>query len=49
MYSHEKLFASPLEEENGMFSYKTKIQTEMLNFCSQEILKYIPEEKFYPC
>jgi len=49
MYPHEKLFASPLEEENGMFSYKTKIQSEMLNFCSKEILKYIPEEKFYPC
>ncbi len=49
MYPHEKLFASPLEEENGMFSYKTKIRSEMLGFCSKEILKYIPEEIFYPC
>jgi spore photoproduct lyase len=49
MYPNEKLFASPLEEENGMFSYKAKIQSEMLEFCSNEILKYIPEEKFYPC
>ncbi|MFB3101453.1 MAG: radical SAM protein, partial [Gammaproteobacteria bacterium] len=49
MYPHEKLFASPLEDENGIFSYKTKIQSEMLGFCSKEILKYIPEEIFYPC
>jgi len=49
MYPYEKLFSSPLEEENGMFSYKEKIRIEMLNFCSDEILKYIPEEIFYPC
>lgn len=49
MYPNEKLFASPLQEEHGMFSYKEKIRSEMLNFCSREILKHIPEEKFYPC
>ncbi len=49
MYPYEKLFSSPLEDENGMFSYKEKIRIEMLNFCGDEILKYIPEEIFYPC
>ena len=49
MYPREKLFASPLIEEKGMIGYKEQIKTEMLNFCSAEILKYIPEEKFYPC
>lgn len=24
-------------------------RSEMLNFCSKEILKYIPEEEYYPC
>ena len=49
MYPEERLFASPLEEANGMFSYKEKIRSEMLNFCRQEILNHIPEEKFFPC
>ena len=49
MYPEERLFASPLDEANGMFSYKEKIRSEMLNFCRQEILNYIPEEKFFPC
>lgn len=49
MYPSEKLFASPLEEENGIFSYKEKIRSEMLNFCSDEILSHIPVEKFFPC
>jgi DNA repair photolyase len=49
MYPSEKLFASPLEEENGMISYKEQIRSEMLNFCSNEILHHIPEEKFHPC
>lgn len=49
MYPDERLFASPLEEANGMFGYKAQIQSEMLNFCREEILNYIPEEKFFPC
>jgi spore photoproduct lyase len=49
MYPDERLFASPLEEVNGMFGYKAQIQSEMLNFCRQEILNHIPEEKFFPC
>ena len=49
MYPSEKLFASPLEDEHGMISYKEEIRSEMLNFCSNEILNHIPEEKFFPC
>ncbi len=49
MYPDERLFASPLEESNGMFGYKAQIQSEMLNFCRKEILNYIPEKIFFPC
>jgi len=49
MYPDERLFASPLEEANGMFGYKAQIQSEMLNFCREQILSHIPEEKFFPC
>ncbi len=49
MYPTEKLFSSPLEEEDGILSYKRRIRSEMLSFCSQEILNHIPEKKFFPC
>lgn len=49
MYPYEPLFASPLANDKGMLSYKQQIQEELLHFCSNEIRKYIPEEKLYYC
>lgn len=49
LYPCEKLLASPLEEKNGMFSYTSRIRSEMLNFCSEKILGYITRKKFHPC
>ena len=47
LYPDEKLFASPLEESDGIISYKKSLQTELHAFCSNKILQYIPTEKFY--
>jgi len=49
LYPEEKLFASPLESKQGMMSYKTALEDEMMDFCSKELLRYIPKEKFFPC
>ena len=49
LYPEEKLFASPLYEEDGMMSYDKNISSEMLAFCEQEILKYIQPSQFFPC
>ena len=49
LYPEEKLFASPLESKQGMMSYKSALEDDMMAFCSQELMKYIPEEKFFPC
>ncbi len=49
LYPSEKLFASPLSSKQGMMSYKTELEDEMMQFCSDELLKYVSEEKFYPC
>ncbi len=49
MYPNEKLFAAPLEEDNGIFSYKETIRSEMLDFCRREILNHIPDTLFFPC
>ena len=50
MYPDETLFASPLEETaDGMVAYRDGIRRELLSFCSDLLLQYIPEEKFFPC
>lgn len=48
LYPDELLFASPLAERDGMISYKTSLNNEMFEFCRNEILKYLPEDRFYP-
>ncbi len=49
LYPDEKLFASPLEIQNGSVSYRQEIEREVLNFCAGQILQYVPSEKFFPC
>jgi spore photoproduct lyase len=49
LYPEEKLFASPLETNKGMTSYKSEIEQEMIDYCSALILNYIPHAKFFPC
>ena len=49
LYPDEPLFASPLDNVNGMVSYKEVIQSEILGFCKSSILNYIPGHKFFPC
>lgn len=49
LYPDEILFASPLEENNGITGYKRTLEREMLDYCSEKILSLIPDEKFFPC
>lgn len=49
LYPEERLFASPLEEKNGMVGYRRQLEREMLDFCSEKILSFIPRGKFHPC
>ena len=49
LYPEEKLFASPLETKQKMTSYKAELEQEMLSYCTDQILSYIPESKFFPC
>ncbi len=49
LYPEEKLFAGPLENCNGMVSYKSQLEKQMLDFCTNEVLNYIPDDKFFPC
>ncbi|MEQ1635746.1 MAG: radical SAM protein [Methylococcales bacterium] len=49
LYPEARLFAGPLEQANGMVSYRVELEQEMMQFCTQALLKYIPSEKFFPC
>lgn len=49
LYPQEKLFAGPLQQQQGMRSYTQSIEQEMLQFCSDKLLQFIPETKYFPC
>jgi spore photoproduct lyase len=49
LFPDEKLFVSPLENNQGMISYKEALEQEMTNFCTEKLLRYIPKELFFPC
>ena len=49
LYPEEFLFASPLETIEGIISYKANLKLQPLQYCQNEILSYVPEQKFYPC
>lgn len=49
LYPDEKLFASPLEHRNGMVSYQKELEQQMMQYCTEQVLNYIPSSKFFPC
>jgi spore photoproduct lyase len=49
LYPDEKLFASPLDNQHGMISYKQELEQEMMHYCTEQLLTFIPKPKFFPC
>jgi len=49
LYPDEKLFSSPLEEDNGMISYNRALREDLLEYCHRSLRRYIPEERFFTC
>lgn len=49
LYPDAPLFASPMSTQNNSVSYRSDLESEMRDFCTVEILKYISEEQFFPC
>lgn len=49
LYPEEKLLAGPLASRQGMMSYRQDIESGMLDYCSEQLLTYIPAGKFFPC
>lgn len=49
LYPEEKLFSGPLQTRKGMLSYRSDLEEEMMSFCTNLLLNYIPEDKLFPC
>ncbi len=48
LYPEEKLFASKLDEKDGMVSYRGELEEQMLSFCSEQILRFVSKDRFFP-
>ena len=49
LYPDEKLFAGPLKIQQGLATYQEEIENEVLHFCRQALLRYIPQSIYYTC
>ena len=49
LYPEERLFVSPLENQRGMVSYQQDLEQEMMSYCTEQLLSYIPKSVFFPC
>ncbi|MFQ5470209.1 MAG: radical SAM protein [Gammaproteobacteria bacterium] len=49
LFPDEKLFAGPVSERDGMYSYQSELENELLTFCRDEIIKHVPESLFFSC
>jgi spore photoproduct lyase len=49
LYPDKKLFASPLQYQDGIVSYRQELEQEMMQYCTEFVLNYIPASKFFPC
>ena len=48
LYPDDALFAGPIEELAGKVCYRGEMEAEMVEFCTGELLRYIPRDIFYP-
>ena len=49
LYPEEMLLASPLDESKGIVQYKSSIRATLFEYCYNDLLRYAPEQKIYPC
>jgi spore photoproduct lyase len=47
LYPEEKLFAFGLSERRGVVSYRDDLHANLLRFCREEVLRYVPEEAVF--
>lgn len=49
LYPDEPLFAQSLQLENGIVGYPRELESEMIAFCENQLLRHVPEGSYHPC
>jgi spore photoproduct lyase len=49
LYPEEKLFSGPMVSQKGMISYRQELEQEMMQYCTEQLLAFMPQNKFFPC
>lgn len=49
LYPEERLFASPLQTQAGMVSYRADLEQAMLQDCTEMLLQHVPAHLVFPC
>jgi len=49
LYPKERLFAGPLVKNRSMVCYPEAIESEMTEFCEDELSQYVPKSRFFAC
>lgn len=48
LYPEEALLAYGLEDDDGMYSYRSDVMLELSEFCGSELMNHIPDSIFFP-
>ncbi len=49
LYPDEPLFAQSTELNNGIVSYPIQQESQMMAFCEEALMRYIPASSYHPC
>lgn len=49
LYPQEPLFAGALEEHDGVVGYHRELEAELLEFCQEELARFVPRERVFSC
>ncbi len=49
LYPENPLFSGPLKTQQNLTSYPQQLEQNMLDYCREQILRFIPPKKFFPC
>lgn len=49
LYPDEPLYATTMEERDGILSYPRQLETELRNFCQEALRRYVPAHTLHPC
>jgi spore photoproduct lyase len=47
LYPEERLFASPLEDRDGMVSYVSTLEEELMGSCREQLLDRVPADRLF--